>query len=283
MTIIISIFDTLFFKPIVNLLIILEGSLASLGVPGSLGIAIILLTIIIRMLVWPFMASQIKMSKKMAEIKPHLDALKLKHKDDKQAMAKAQMELYKEHGVNPAGGCIPALIQLPVFIALVNTISVMFNSQGGLEQVNNLLYSASWQLKALPNPDFFGLNLASKPSEFATQGYLLVLIPVLTGVLTFVQSKMAMPQAVKPYPTDSKKELQEKAKEEDMMTQMQSQMVYMMPLMFTFLGFTFPVGLALYWNVFTILGIFQQYTITGWGGMKGIVGLWKAHKALQRL
>ncbi len=269
--IIVDIFNFLFFNPIVNLLVILEGSLSSMGVPGALGLAIILLTLLIRILVWPFMASQIRMSKKMAEIKPHLDVIKEKHKDDKQALAKAQMELYKEHGVNPAGGCIPALIQLPVFIALVNTISVMFNSQDGLSKINALLYSPSWHLNALPNADFFGVNLATKPSEFATHGYLLVLIPVLTGVLTFVQSKMAMPQAVAPYPNDSKKELKEKAKEEDMMTQMQSQMVYMMPLMFTFLGFTFPVGLALYWNAFTLVGIFQQYTITGWGGMEDIL------------
>lgn len=269
--IIVDIFNEIFFRPILNLLVLLIGGLESFGIPGALGLAIIILTLLIRMLVWPFMASQIKMTKKMADIKPHLDELKKKHKDDKQALAQAQMALYKEHGVNPASGCLPALIQLPIFIALVNTITTMFNSKDGLQQINNLLYSPAWHLDKLPNPDFFGLNLAIKPSDFASAGVLLLLIPVVTGLLTFVQSKMAMPKAVKPYPSDSAKEVKEKESMEDAMGQMQGQMVYMMPVMIAFLGFSFPVGLALYWNTFTLLGIYQQYTVSGWGGMESLI------------
>lgn len=265
--IIVDIFNEIFFRPILNLLILIIGGLESFGIPGALGLAIIILTILVRVVVWPFMTSQMKMTKKMADLKPHLDVLKQKHKDDKQSFAKAQMDLYKEHGVNPAGGCIPALIQFPIFIALVNTISAMFNQSDGLEHINSLLYSSAWHLKALPDPHFFGLNLAVKPSDFATQGILLLLIPVITGVLTFIQSKMAMPQPVKPYPGDSKKEVKEKVSTEDAMGQMQSQMVYMMPVMIAFLGFSFPVGLAFYWNTFTLIGILQQYLISGWGGM----------------
>lgn len=269
--IITDIFNEIFYRPILNLLILLLGGLESSGIPGALGFAIVILTIIVRMVVWPFMSSQIKMSKKMSDLKPHLDVIKEKHKNDKQALAQAQMALYKEHGVNPAGGCLPALIQFPIFIALVNTISVMFNSTDGLSQINSQLYSFVWQLKSLPDASFFGVNLAVKPSDFAAQGFALLLIPVITGALTFVQSKMAMPKAIKPYPSDSAKEVKEKQTAEDTMSQMQGQMVYMMPVMIAFLGFSFPVGLALYWNTFTIIGILQQYLVTGWGGMEELI------------
>lgn len=268
--IIVQLFNEIFYRPILNLLIVLLGGLESSGIPGALGFAVILLTIVVRLAVWPFMASQIKTSRKMADLKPHLDALKSKHKDNKQAFAQAQMALYKEHGINPAGGCIPALIQLPIFIALVNTISVMFNNADGLHQINSQLYSFVKQLTTLPDANFFGVSLAVKPSDFASHGILLLTIPVLTGVLTFVQSKMAMPKPVEVYPKDTKKELKEKESMSDAMSQVQGQMTYMMPVMIAFLGFTFPVGLALYWNTFTVLGIVQQYMVTGWGGMEDI-------------
>src|SRR3989344_7626249 len=102
--IITDLFEQIFFRPILNLLIIILNFLHSIGVPGALGFSIIILTVIVRFLVWPFITSQIKTTRKMAELKPHLDALKEKHKD-RQALAAAQMQLYKDHGVSPAGGC----------------------------------------------------------------------------------------------------------------------------------------------------------------------------------
>src|SRR3990167_419209 len=113
-----DIFNLLFMGPVVNLLVALYQGLQSAHIPGALGFSIMTLTILVRFLVWPFMGSQIKATKKMSDLRPHLDELKKKHKDDKQALASAQMALYKEHGVNPAGGCLPALIQIQIFIAL---------------------------------------------------------------------------------------------------------------------------------------------------------------------
>ena len=268
--IITDLFEQIFFRPILNLLIIILNFLHSIGVPGALGFSIIILTVIVRFLVWPFITSQIKTTRKMAELKPHLDALKEKHKD-RQALAAAQMQLYKDHGVSPAGGCLPALAQFPVFIALVNTISTMFNSHDGLQKINALLYSPSLKLHSLPDPNFFGLNLAVKPSDFATHGIFLLLIPLVAGTLTFVQSKMAMSQPVKPRVSDSPKEVKEKIQNEDTMAQVQSQMVYMMPVMVAFIGFTFPIGLAFYWNTYTLISIYHQYKVAGWGGMEGII------------
>lgn len=263
-----DIFNLFILGPIVTLLVAIYQGLTFLHIPGALGFSILFMTVIIRILVWPFMTSQLKVTKKMADLKPHLDLLKQKHKDNKQDFAKAQMDLYKEHGVNPAGGCLPALLQIPIFIALYQAISNIVPGAGGhIDKINHLLLFPQLKLPAAIDPDFFGLNLGIKPSEFGAHGMLLLLIPIVTAVLTFVQSKMALPKAVKTYPSDSPKEKKEKEGIEDSMGQIQSQMVYMMPLMIGYFAFSFPAGLAIYWNCYTILGIIQQYRISGWGGM----------------
>lgn len=266
-----DIFNLIFFGPVVNLLVVIYQGLSALHIPGALGFSIMILTILIRVLVWPFMSSQIKSAKKMADLKPHLDELKNKHKDNKQALAQAQMALYKEHGVNPAGGCLPALIQIPVFIALYQSIMNILPAGGNIDKINFLLYFPQFKLPQALDPNFLGLNLGVKPADFGKEGVLLLMIPVLTAVLTFVQSKMAMPKPVKKYPSDSPKETKEKEGMEDSMSQVQSQMVYMMPLMIGYFAFNFPIGLAIYWNTYTILGIIQQYKVTGWGGAGDMV------------
>jgi YidC/Oxa1 family membrane protein insertase len=267
MQVITSLFDTLFFAPIVNILVLLIRGLEGMSVPRALGIAIIIVTILIRLLVWPLMATQLKSAKKMADLKPHLDELKKKHKDDKQALAKAQMDLYKEHGVNPAGGCLPLLIQIPPMIAIYQVIYSFFSGPGGLDRINHVLYNQSWRLTEIPNLNFFGLNLADKPSDFARVGTLILVVPVLTALLQLVQSRMMTPKVVPVNKKDSKKEKQEKESMEDAMASMQGQMMFIMPLMMGYISYTFPMGLALYLNTLTLVGIFQQYLISGWGGL----------------
>lgn len=264
---IVQLFNFLFFDPIINLLVFILRVLEASHIPGALGFSIILLTVVIKFLIWPLSQSYMKSAQKMAALKPHLDELKSKHKDDKQAFAKAQLDLYKEHGVNPAGGCLPSLVQLPIIIALYQAILSLFEGGHGLERINGALYIKDWSLVTSPDPGFFGLNLTNRPSEFATVGLFVLLVPIVTAALQFVQSKMMVPK-IKKYPSDSPKEKKEKEESEDMMASMQSQMLYMMPLMIGFFAFQFQIGLAIYWNTFTILGIWQQYLISGWGGME---------------
>ncbi len=273
-----TVFNTIFFGPIVNLLVLVYKLLILIHIPGALGFSIIILTVLIRFLVWPFTASQMKSMQKMASLKPHLDELKTKHKDDKQALAAAQMALYKEHGVNPAGGCLPSLIQIPVFIGLYQSILNMVPrgtaaaQAAGLQHINSVLYNPWLHLSSAPNQSFFGLNLAVAPSDFLHQGVFLLLIPVLTGALTFVQSKMMAPaQPLKIYKDDKPKEIKQKEGMDEAMSSMQGQMTYLMPVMIGYFAFQFPVGLAFYWNTFTIMGIIQQYRIGGWGGLTGII------------
>src|SRR3989344_3446435 len=265
-----DIFNVIFLGPVINLLVLIYQGLSALHIPGALGFSIMFLTIVIRVLVWPFMSSQIKATKKMADLKPHLDALKVKHKGDKQGLATAQMALYKEHGVNPAGGCLPALIQIPVFIALYQAISNILPGAGAnIDKINSLLYFPQLKISSSLDPNFFGLPLGVKPSEFGISA--LLLIPLLTAALTFVQSKMALPKPVKHYPSDSPKEEKEKEGLEESMGQVQGQMVYLMPIMIGYFAYQFPIGLAIYWNAYTILGIIQQHRISGWGGLSDIV------------
>lgn len=270
------IFEKIFLGPVINLLVLIFQGLQFLHIPGALGFAILILTIIIRFLVWPFMSAQIKATKKMAELKPHLDALKQKYKGDKKAFAEAQMAFYKEQGINPAGGCLPALIQIPVFIALYQAIiNILPGVDGHIDKINALLYFPQLKLPSTLDPNFFGLNLGIKPSEFGSHGFFLLLIPIATAVLTFIQSKMTLPKPIKKYPADSPKEIKEKEGIEESMGQVQSQMVYLMPVMIGYFAFSFPIGLAIYWNAYTILGIIQQYKIAGWGGLSDYVAKFK--------
>lgn len=274
-----DIFNAVLLHPVINLLVLIYKALETIGVPGALGFSVMVLTIIIRLGVWPFMTSQLKSTKKMAELKPHLDELKKKHATDKQALAQAQMALYKEHGVNPAGGCLPALIQIPIFIALYQSITNVLPGLGGnLDYINSILYFPWQYLSSQPNPYFLGLDLGIKPSDFASSGIFLLAIPLVTAVLTFVQSKMTLPKPVKPYPSDTTKEVKEKEGMEDTMASVQTQMMYMMPLMIGYFSFTFPVGLAIYWNTYTIIGIVQQYLISGWGGLSDWVNIFAGRK-----
>ncbi len=263
------VFNEVFLRPVFNLLIVIYHFINNAHIAGALGWSIILLTLLIRFLVWPFMSAQLRSARKMADLKPKLDELKKKHKDDKQAMSAAQMSLYKEHGINPAAGCVPTLIQFPVLIALYQSIFAFVDVSNGLQHVNGLLYPFVPGLGSVPDLHFLGVDLAHKPSEFMQAGYLILAVPLVTAALQFVQSRMMVPAPVKTYPTDSSKEKEEKATSEDTMAAVQSQMMYMMPIMIGYFAFQFPIALALYWNTMTIMGIVQQYRISGWGGLKG--------------
>ncbi len=273
-----NVFNLIFVGPIINLLVGIFQGLQYLHIPGALGFSIISLTLLIRFLAWPLMSSQIKATRKMADLKPHLDELKHKHKDDKQAFAAAQMALYKEHGVNPAGGCLPALIQVPIFIALYQSIiNIIPGPRSSVDHINSLLYFKNLNLSQHIDSNFFGIALGVRPFDFAKYGLWLLLIPLLTATLTFIQSKMTMPaKPLKIYKEDKPKEIKEKENMEDSMSAVQSQMIYLMPVMIGYFALQFPVGLALYWNTYTILGIIQQHRLTGWGSFESLINMVKS-------
>jgi len=117
-----ELFNIILVNPLLNVLVAIYQGLTLLHVPGALGFSIILLTILIRLLLYPITGSQLKASKKMQDLHPHLSKLKAKHKGDAKTLQQETMKLYKEHGVNPAAGCLPLLVQLPIFWGLYTVL-----------------------------------------------------------------------------------------------------------------------------------------------------------------
>lgn len=267
-----TLWNQLLVWPIINLLMALYKVFEWLHVPGPLGFAVIALTVVIRLLLYPLMAAQMKSARKMQKLKPHLDAINAKHKDDKKALQQAQLDLYKEHGVNPAAGCLPLLVQMPVLIALYNVFYQVLqngNITKLVTDINAVLYVPALRLTEL-NLSFFGTNLGVKPSEWQTHGWWLLSIPVVTAGLQFWQSKLMLPQGGNPKSQIlSTKQIQNSNDQhkkpeqntEDAAMEMQKQMAMITPVMFGMFAYQFPLGLALYWNVFGLFGIMQQLRI----------------------
>lgn len=257
-------FDVFLITPFLNILIATYKLLAALSIPGALGFAIIILSAAIRFALWPLTTSQLRSAQKMAALKPHLDRIKVEHGHDKVRHQQEISKLYKEHGVNPAAGCLPVLLQIPVFISLYNVLQkiVLLNKVEALTAINNKLYFPSLHLSQVPSTAFLGVQLSTKPSQWHEVGFAILLIPIITGLLQFIQSKMMAPVKNK-----SQENTGGKGGMEESMAQMQSQMVMIMPLMIAFFSYGFPVGLSLYWNTFTVFAIIQQYKIAGAGSL----------------
>lgn len=256
-----SFFDAVFVIPILNVLLGFYHLLQAMSVPGALGFSVIFLTILIRIILHPLTVTQLKSTHKLSKIKPELDKITAQFKNDKQRLHQEQLKLYQQMGINPAAGCLPLLIQMPILIALYNLFSNLLNN-GNLpkviESINNAVYFPFLKINSL-DLSFLGVNLAYKPSEWQKFGWWLLLVPVATAALQYWQTKMMMPQS----PTTNKKQqITEKGKEkkeDDMGAAMQKQMAIMMPLMIGYFAYSFSLGLSLYWNTFTIFAIIQQH------------------------
>lgn len=263
----IGIFTLLFVQPITNLLIVIYHVLTFLHIPSPLGFSIILLTAAIRLALYPLMASQLRSSKKMQEVAPHLAKLKEQYKGNSQRIQAETMLLYKKYGINPAAGCLPAIIQLPIIWGLYAVLQQVVK-QNTLATINKLVYVESLKLHTVWDTHFFGIPLGQNPGQLlATFGVAILLIPIITGLSQFVQSKM-MFAPVQASPAKKKEE----ASPSDFATTFQSQSMILFPVMIGFFSFRFPVGLSLYWITFTIFGIIQQYKMQGWGGLAPMLG-----------
>src|SRR3989344_1537779 len=223
-------------NPINQLLIFLYGLTGN-----NLGFAIILLTLIIRAVLVPVTIPSLKSAKKLQELKPHLDRLKEKHKD-KQKLQLAQLEFYKQHGINPASGCLPQIAQLLVLIALYQVFIEFINAPGLNGQALNI--------------NFLWLNLG-KPDPY-------YILPVLAGLSQLVFSLM-MTSGLESHlkaPKDNKENSREMAQS------LSQQLLFIMPAMTVLISLKFPSGLALYWVITTVFSLVQQYLVSGPGGLK---------------
>ncbi len=197
------------------------------------GIVIIIFSIVMKIVLTPFTRFQMKSMKKMGELQPKMNAIREKYKDEPQKQQQMMMKLYKEEKINPAGGCLPLLLQLPILYALFG----VFSSTIELRQA----YFGLW-IHDLSVPDAV-LQLPFKIPLFGID-YISGLA-VLMGITMFIQQKMTV--------KDPK----------------QMAMVYMMPIMLTFLFTTLPAGLNLYYFMFNLLSIIEQYFVTKKGKKEG--------------
>jgi YidC/Oxa1 family membrane protein insertase len=266
-------FDTFLNNPITNILLALYHAFSFVHIPYALGFAIIGLTIVIRFILYPLTKSQLEASVKMQQVMPHLNRIKEKHKGDSMRIQQETMKIYKEHGVNPAAGCLPVLIQMPLIWSLYYVLQrvVGFKSSLAVAEINKIAYFDFLKLHEVWNTTFFGLPLGEMPSKLmSTVGPLILLVPILTGVFQFILSKMMVPAktAVAVLEKDIEKKTQvDKKDASDFASAFQTQSMFIFPVMIGFFSFSFPIGLSLYWNTFTVFGIIQQYKVTGLGGL----------------
>jgi YidC/Oxa1 family membrane protein insertase len=235
----IEIWNVILLNPIMNLTIVLANFFG-----GSFGLAIIAITIIVRLAMFPITKKQLKSTKAMHEIQPKLKALQKKFGGDRQKMSAATMALYKEHGISPLGCVWPMLIQLPIWIALFQSIrQALAATPHDLMALSSHLYSWGVVNQNIPlESNFLWLNLATPDPYF--------ILPILVGITMWVQQKMTA------QPTDDPAQ-----KKSNMMMQL------MFPAMFAFITLQFPSGLGVYFVVSAIVGIIMQYFMMGWGGL----------------
>lgn len=254
-----DIFIPILINPLINLLLGLYHVADLLTLPGQLGWAIVFLTILINGAIYPFKAAQLRSQSKLAELKPHLAELKRKHGQDKKRHSEETMKLYRKHGYNPASGCLPLLIQLPILFGLYAVFLDVLGKPAGqaLGHLNNTAYFPGLKIDSL-NEHFLGFNLGAVPSQAGLSAPIIAVI-VVTALLQFVLTKMTLPAATPKAGKD--------ASFEETLAASQGLMVYIFPLLLASAAYSLPLGLALYWNVTSIFAIIQQYLIAGPGGL----------------
>jgi YidC/Oxa1 family membrane protein insertase len=235
-----ELWNTIILEPVLNSLIALTTVLW-----GNFGLAIIVLTVVVRLILFPLTVRQTQSTKAMQLLQPRIQELQKKYAKNQQKLQQEMMKVYKEAGINPLGCLWPMLIQLPIWIALYQSImQAMAATPESLLSLSQHLYHWAAVGQAVPlNDHFLWLRLSQHGD---------IILAVLVGGTMWIQQKMVTPPAADPRQRS-----------------MTSMTTLMMPLMFGFFTLSFPSGLALYWVVSNIIGIIIQYFVSGgWGYLR---------------
>ena len=230
-------------RPMLNTLVVLYVISFS-----QMGLAIILFTVLVRLATLPLTIKQVRQMRAMSTLQPRMQEIKDRYANDRARVSQETMRLYREAGVNPIGCLGPLVVQMPILIGLFRVlIQTLYTSPDKLVGLSEKLYSWIPIFPIYPaaplDPTFIGMDLSENP-----QNALVITVPVLVFVSTWVQQKMTMTQS-----TDPRQQGQ------------QNMMLWMMPLMIAFFSINFPMGLSLYWVVSNVIGVAIQYFVTGWG------------------
>jgi YidC/Oxa1 family membrane protein insertase len=255
-------FKVLLTQPLANGLILFYNILGS-----NMGLAIIAFSLFLRVILNPLTKPYMQSMKKMKEYAPQLEKLKKKYKGDKVKFAQAQADFYRNKGIKPGSGCLPYLLQIVILIAFFNVFTQTLTKGGDITaNFNDLMYEPLKFVNGQQiNTTFLYLDV-SKPDVFEVSA-----LPFpIPGPMLFIAAILQLFSAkiMQPY-TKIEERIAKKTKEssDDMQVAMQQSMTYMFPAMTLFIGVRFPSGLALYWLMFSVSQIYQQYKTQGWGGL----------------
>lgn len=231
-------FDTLVVNPILNLLMAIYGVL-----PGhDFGLAVIILTLILRFAMWPLTGSQLRSQKKMQALQPEIAKLRAEAKGDRAKENQLLMELYKEKEVNPFSSCLPLLLQFPFLIAL---FFVLKKAALPMDQLSQFLYepvkSMSYISGLIANPASYDPTLFGIAMDAPSK-----VLALVAGITQYLQVKMITPKNIDP---------------NDQQAKMMSTMNLVFPAMTAFIAWTLPAALPLYWITGNGVAIFQQWLI----------------------
>jgi len=226
-----TLFHTIFYQPMYNALVFLVDILPG----GSVGLAVIILTLLVKFVLFPLSQKSVTTQVKMRKIEPELKKIKELHKNNQQEMTKKTMELYKKEGVNPFSGCFLLILQLPVIFALYYVFLA------GLKFDSSLLYSFV-HLPSSVNSVFFGIDLVKKS----------LILALLAGISQYYQIRLSLPAV--PQKT-SKEPL---SFQEEFAKNMNVQMKYIFPFLVIFISYSISSAIALYWIVSNLFAIGQE-------------------------
>jgi len=226
--------NMLLMNPLINSLLLLTNL-----VGGQFGVAIILFTVALRIVTIPFTLRQLQSTRAMQAIQPRMQEVQKKYKDPKRRQEET-MKLYRETGINPLGCFMPMAIQMLVFIALYRALAfVVGGSPESLVGLSQRIYSWSYLSEAVPlEQSFLWLELGQPDGTF--------ILPLLVGVSTYVQTRLAATPATTPQ-----------------QQQQQQMMTWMMPLVLVWITLALPSGVGVYWVVSNIFSVFASYWVYG--------------------
>ncbi|OGZ45099.1 MAG: hypothetical protein A3J54_04455 [Candidatus Ryanbacteria bacterium RIFCSPHIGHO2_02_FULL_45_13b] len=230
MSFITTAFNEIFFRPLLNILVCFTGILPF----HDLGLAVIILTILVRLVLFPFTHHSLKSQIKMRSLEPEIARIRDDHKDNKEEQARRTMALYKEHGINPFSGCVMLLVQLPLLIGLYRVFLV------GVDEMGGYVYSFV-SLPTSIHTLFLGVIDLMEVSIF---------LAILSGLTQFIQMKLSVPA--------SSLGNQQKTDISNMMT---TQMTYVMPMIIFVIGLQFAAAVSLYWTTMNIFAIIHEMIV----------------------
>ncbi len=224
---------------------------------GNVVLAIVLFTVLVRLATYPLTMKQQRSTKAMQELQPELKKLQEKYKNDRERLAQAQWELYRERGVNPLAGCLVLIVQLPILLGLYRAIvATLAATPTQLLDLSGRLWVPELSHLVPLDNKFLWLNLAVPDP--------LYVLPILVVATTYLQQKLLMPST--PSSNDSGNQASDQA------AQISRQMMVMMPLMFGFFALSFASGLSIYFIASNFIGI-GQYALMGRIDFKRAIGL----------